>query len=380
MILVNMVSIRAGGGLQNGLSFLRQIYSHSTIKNKIQVVCVSGGEIESFCRENCLNYEVIPGGRLGRLCFDFLGARKMVKDNNIDIVFNIFGPPPLSVFDSYSISGFAYSNIIHKEVPFWDFYPLRIKIAKKVKDFFRLLFYKFSNEIILETDFLAEKARSGVFKNKIVHVVKMEPSAAILKEGEMIKKEKCARRIDILYLSGAHPNKRIHLLSKLFFDINSMSEIEFGLVTTLPEQNEYTRYVNRCFMNDGAERFIKNIGPVPSENIATLLASCDAVINVALLESFSNNWVEAWEFRKPLIVTDADWARHSCGEAALYIDPMASGDAARKVCDMFRDHMKIEHLIKKGEEKLEEMKSSGRKIDRYVSIIEAAMNRVEVRG
>jgi hypothetical protein len=43
-------------------------------------------------------------------------------------------------------------------------------------------------------------------------------------------------------------------------------------------------------------------------------------MNISLLESFSNNFVEAWAMQKPLLTVRDEWAFSAAQHAALYID------------------------------------------------------------
>lgn len=40
-----------------------------------------------------------------------------------------------------------------------------------------------------------------------------------------------------------------------------------------------------------------------------------------LMESFSGTYLEAFHFGTPVLTSDLDFARETCGEAALYFDP-----------------------------------------------------------
>ncbi|HUS09400.1 MAG TPA: glycosyltransferase, partial [Pyrinomonadaceae bacterium] len=96
---------------------------------------------------------------------------------------------------------------------------------------------------------------------------------------------------------------------------------EFSFVTTMNEQDAYAQRVMSQINEQGLQRFFTNLGPVPASDCASLIDACDALLCLSRLESFSNNFVEAWTMQKPLVVTDADWARDACGEAAVYVDP-----------------------------------------------------------
>ncbi|MCB0323642.1 MAG: glycosyltransferase, partial [Bdellovibrionales bacterium] len=67
---------------------------------------------------------------------------------------------------------------------------------------------------------------------------------------------------------------------------------------------------------------IRNIGPVPLEELSAVYARADALFMPTLLESFSGAYVEAMSFRKTILTSDRDFAREICSEAAFYFDPL----------------------------------------------------------
>src|SRR5262249_52811670 len=63
------------------------------------------------------------------------------------------------------------------------------------------------------------------------------------------------------------------------------------------------------------------LGQVPPQQIMRVYENADCVVSLSDLESFSNNYMEAWKVGLPLIVSDRDFSRAICGDSALYVDP-----------------------------------------------------------
>ena len=364
VVLINLVPVGAGGGLQNALSFLTQLAPLNDAP-KFIVACRAGSKVHDKCEELKLPYAVFPDSGLSRAVAEFGGLAKLARKSNAKVIFTLFGAPPVISGNVTTISGFALSNIIQREVPFWNFLPWRSRIVKQVKDWFRLQAALRSDEIILETRYLYERAKGGVFANKVLHIVEMEPSVLVTASGHVKTAHGNDGFLDILYLSSPHPNKRIHLMAPIISELDHLG-IASRLVVTMPMGAAYARVVEQAFIDNGVEERIKNIGPVEPKNVADALHNVDAVVNIALLESFSNNWVEAWTAKKPLISTDADWARASCENAAIYIDPLNAKDAALKIQNGLKGQ---DQLLNNGNVRIKELSGGKTKIEKYLDIL-----------
>ncbi|WP_348719442.1 glycosyltransferase [uncultured Alcanivorax sp.] len=374
MILINMISITSGGGLQNSLSFLKRLSLRPDLLADVVVSCVDGGRVHDFCKEKDVRYVAFPAGRIGRIYFELIGSYFVVKKYGVALVFSLFGPPPIGSFGVFSISGFAYSNIIQPEIPFWFFLPWHRRVIKKLKDLIRLKMSLRAERLIVETEYLKERAESGVFVGKNVSVVRMQPSGTLNAGALPDPRLERLKGNKILYLSGDHRNKRIHCLASVFGALADHDD--WKLITTLPESSGYLSEIKELFNEAGVPESIVNVGPVDPAEISGIIASCDAMINVSLLESFSNNWVESWFFQKPLIVTDSDWARASCGDAAVYIDVYDFDGAAKKISDAICSDSMIDELNRNACSVLESLYDRGDKNDQYFDIILSDYKRV----
>jgi glycosyltransferase involved in cell wall biosynthesis len=64
------------------------------------------------------------------------------------------------------------------------------------------------------------------------------------------------------------------------------------------------------------------LGEISHKKVGQVLNDCDAVLFPSLLETYGIPYYEAMYFSKPLIVSDLDFARDACGDAAIYFDPL----------------------------------------------------------
>lgn len=374
MILINLVPVSTGGGLQNSLSFLLQL-SKMQVQQKFCVICVRDGAIDKFCKMHKIDHDCIKPGKLSRAHYELFNGYQIIKKHNARLVFSIFGGAPLFSPGIYKISGFAYSNIIQREIPFWQFLPPMKRLQKCIIDEFRTWLAQTADEIVLETDYLKTRSEGVLFKKAKLHVVKMAPSLLVT-EGLRGQVKTNKESFDILYLAGPHPNKRIHLLGPIFARLNAGNQ-RFRLITTLPTGSPYLKQVEQSFAENRCLEALSNLGPVTPDSVGRLIAGVDAMVNVALLESFSNNWVEAWAADVPLITTDADWAKASCGDAAIYIDPTDPSTSADRLLSVFSDPEAVRNMVAAGKRQLQSLPTAHEKFRQYMKIIESALAQLE---
>ena len=61
-------------------------------------------------------------------------------------------------------------------------------------------------------------------------------------------------------------------------------------------------------------------GQINHYELKNLYKNIDYVFLLSQLESFSNNIIESWYFRKLLIVSNEEWSRSICKEGACYVE------------------------------------------------------------
>jgi glycosyltransferase involved in cell wall biosynthesis len=117
---------------------------------------------------------------------------------------------------------------------------------------------------------------------------------------------------------------------------------------------------------------VKNIGPVSSANLPEVYRNADALIHPTLLESYSRTYLEAMHFGLPILTSDRDFARHLCGEAALYFDPLDAASVARAMADIMEDQYLYCRLVEKGRRIVQRAPRWNEITARFVEILERA--------
>ena len=355
MLYINLVPITVGGGLQNTINFLKNFNTKELTSIKFVIILKDNKNLINICKERNFDYYIIKNTFISRLKYETLFF--INKKNSI--VFTLFGTKPILTWNNFTITGCAYSNLFYPCIDFWGYLSPIKKTIKQLKDKYRFLNVKASDVVIFETELLMKKAISDFgFNQNNTYTVKMAVSSDVNQEtNQELDIDINSKNYNILYLGSSHPNKRQHLIPKIILEIKKRNIHNLKFIVTMNKNDNYTKNVfdeiNKYNLND----YIQNLEYIENNYVANLIGKCDAMINIAALESFSNNFVEAWQMKKPLLVTNDDWAKGSCGNAAYYlntedISKVASQIEDFKKCNFFiagdgPDKNKYEEFIKR---------------------------------
>lgn len=366
-VYVNLVPIMSGGGLQNAINLITGI--SETIDNKDDYIFITRSTtLEEILEEKKLSYIKIKNTFFSRLKFELL----FFVNKKRNLIFTLFGGKPLFTFKNFTISGCAYSNLFYPEIDFWGYLPKHNKAFKKIKDLYRYFLVKSSDVVVFETDTLKSRAiKLKNFDASKTFVVKMAVSKLVADAGEKNKNSDFTKDIvnkrKILYLGSGHPNKRQHLLINLIKEMKLINN-NFIFITTM-QKNSYSDVVLKQIKEEGLEGYLLNLGTIDTKDAGKLIKECDAIINIAALESFSNNFIEAWTLRKPLILTNEDWAKDSCGNSALYINPTDSVESAARIVELLNNQKLQENMVETYNKTLSNYLNYKEKTAEYVELI-----------
>ena len=110
------------------------------------------------------------------------------------------------------------------------------------------------------------------------------------------------------------------LIPKLLNEFRN-ERLNFKIIITAPpsEVKSYNEFMINI-RKYGVESMIYVIGPVKKQQLPSLYKKVDYVFLLSKLESFSNNIIESWYFKKTLVISDEEWSRSICKNAAIYVD------------------------------------------------------------
>lgn len=368
--IINLIPITKGGGLQNTLSFLRELARDEPRRDESVIYCRAGSEIAEFCKDRLPHVHSIGSGAGARF------AAEAKLRNSGGVCFTFFGAPTFGCSEkTVNVCGCAYSNLLYKDLDFWDHLSGLAYWKRRFVDFLRKRALERADFWIFETETLRRRAVELCgFPSDRVAVVKMAPSSLVAPERVDQRlvadfRSSLPAGFKILLLAGAHPNKRQMALPKMIDALMEQGARGFSFVTTMAAADPYCVKVTDEIGNGNRRNCFRNLGPIPPDRCASLISACDAMMCISRLESFSNNFVEAWKMGKPLIVTDADWSREACGTGAMYIDPMDPENAAKAIGRLIKSKDVAIELSRGGVEALASYNTAESKYAEYWRVI-----------
>jgi glycosyltransferase involved in cell wall biosynthesis len=376
-MILNFLPVGGGGGQQNSLSFLRILARDDERRRGARAVVRQDSKLHQLCED--VGVEAIPvhNSPPARLRFE-LTCKKLFPKG--ETCFTFFGNPLLSTRDHLlNVCGCALSNLFHPEIRFWGHLPFLRRTWKEFKEVLRRTPVTWADYWIFETPLLGRRAiELRKFPAGRVGVVRMAASSLVSPDKVQSElAEEFKRRMKpgfrCLFLSTAHPNKRLHLFPAIVQHLRQLGVSDVSAVTTMDENSEGGRRVVGEFRSRGLQDHLTNIGPVSPDQVATLIHCCNAICCFSILESFSNNFVEAWRMEKAMIVTDDSWSRDACGEGALYVEPERPEASAERIARLVRDEAFWKELISAGTQQLATYPTAEEKNQLYYREIEKAV-------
>ena len=161
-----------------------------------------------------------------------------------------------------------------------------------------------------------------------------------------------SKKTRLLLLSGWQLNKNIMKVPEIAFELKKKN-IEFEFVITAPKDNsKYQKDFNKLVTEYDVENFINHIGTISNADLPSLYCTIDYVFLMSKVESFSNNIIEAWTFERPLFISNAEWARDICKNAAIYVNRDSAPEIAQIIINAISEKKIIKEVVDNGKEQL----------------------------
>ncbi len=138
------------------------------------------------------------------------------------------------------------------------------------------------------------------------------------------------RTLRILCPAADYPHKSLDMIPIVADLLRSRGGGDFKFQMTIPENGATWRNVSKLSAKYSVTEYVENLGPFSYTDAPVLFANSDLVFIPTILEVFSTSYLEAMSCGKPIVTTDAPFAREVCGDAADYFparDSQAAADA-----------------------------------------------------
>lgn len=371
-IIVNCSSLKTGGALQVGLSFLNEI-----INNKDhEFYVVLSDELEEQLNKDLFskrfkfyNYSIRPTIANALFGFDsYLSS--LEKKISPDVVFSVFGPTYWKP-KSKHIVGYAKPQYIYKsETPFFDKISFLNKIKLWCKGKLHIHdFNNFASEYITESPDVSKKLRQ-ILKSGVVHTVTNNSSRIYGTRGlwEENINLKSFDGITLLTISANYPHKNLNIIPKVVSFLRCANpNFKFRFILSI-EENELGD------ISEEQKKHIIFLGKVNVNECPNLYSQSDIMFLPTLLECFSASYPEAMKMEVPIITSDLSFARGICEDAAYYVDPLSPKEIGEAIVKVSSDNTLQKKLIDSGRKQLKKFDTPEQRAKKYLQIIENAAN------
>lgn len=364
-ILVNLIPIKKGGGQQVASNFVRQVATLDD--HNFVFLTTKGSEIHNLLEALCLKYVEIENNIISRIWFTFISIKSYCRSNRVDVIYTMFGPP-LFAPNVISISGCAYSNIFFPEIDFWKETNFFKKVRRKVIDHYRLKSTLKSDAIIFENLSMQERC-INLFNVKRSRTTWIPPSISTYSTTDRLELPTYIKDFKVLMMTGWHKNKNIDIVPQVLNELKNIGVLDVSFVITVNPLDPESVSLLKHAKSLGVDKNIFLISQIKPSLIPDLISQVDSIALFSLLESFSNNIIEAWFFEKPLLISDEEWSRSICDQAAIYVDRDNPKSIAENIFKIKSNNDFLKNVVSEGIKALKRYPTPEEKVTMQIDFI-----------
>jgi len=358
-ILFQYFAGSGGGGALSNIILLLQALAKEYPDDQIDIVCSKGSDLGSLAQ--LPNVQVIPyGGRfhkeVDRAALGAFALNRIARKRGADIIWSL----NLGAYFRCEIPHVLSVNNSHQVYP-WHFrihHPDSPITVAALRWFFRRSL-RVSDGVVVQTALMAKYIKAIGGEEKPVQVVpkSVENSADVATQplaahlDAIFQPGPNGRLFTFLYVSTLMPHKNHRLLFEIL-DVVAAQGIPLRVALTLSreELEKFGGAVATRLIESG---HILPLGWVKKEQLKAVYDASDACLMPSLLESLSSAHLEAMQWGKPQISSDAPFASDLCGDAAVYVSPEKPGEWVMAMLALMQDDTLRSSLISKGYKRME---------------------------
>lgn len=343
-----------GGGQTTALEFLESLERIDTTNMDFYFAVAKNSNIHKFLTKKGLSNKLIimPNNPFYRIVKEYLFSKYKLKKFKIDIIYTYFG---VGIFPKSipQVSGQGDANLFFPELDFWSEYKGWKKSWHEFIDRYRIWGLKRMNGLIFDSEAMQKRCEE-LFQIRETVLVKVSISKDFQSVPYSMPSKIKSRKYKGLFLCSWQRNKNFMIIPRLAAELKK-ANVDFHFVFTAPIDNsaEHLSFLRQVEKYDVSDR-VTVVGTALKTELASLFDQIDFVFLLSKLEAFGNNIIEAWHFKKPLIIADELWSRSICKDAAVYVSRDDEFDIATKLVRVIEDKAIVPELIAKGTKMLSE--------------------------
>lgn len=348
--LFDFGAIKTGGGVQLSVNFLSLLDRLKPADMNIFLLIPEVGALSKLSLAGkYAGLFVSPNSFGKRFLFEHVHLQNLIRRNRIDHLFTFFGAGLPHPKDVRSVVTVAYPIICYPESPYWNYLDRNKQAYVRCLNILRRHRLRNASAIIAETTVMRTRiARSVKFPAERITVIPPVPSQYV----EPIKSQRALPSRRFLFISGNDSHKNLWRLPSIAQYMRAMGEKDFMFLLTTSREAYLKSLKEPGVREDFIDAHFTFLGSIPPQRIMEVYRQADVVVSLSDLESFSNNYMEAWTTRLPLVVSDRDFSRNICKDSAVYVEPHSPEEVAKQLCLVAQDHSLKDRLVKAGIERL----------------------------
>jgi glycosyltransferase involved in cell wall biosynthesis len=376
-ILVNLIPIKKGGGQQVASNFVLHLLKHPDV-TPIFLVTENTFTHKLLKELKAERIYITKSTFTGRYIFQKFSLKKIIEKEKPDIIYTMFGPG-LFYKGLISVTGCAYPNLFFPELDFWAGYSFLKRIQLKLIDKYRLSATLKSDFIIFENEAMMHRCHTlfhyPAEKTKLILASISEYSKLLITD-EFKERLKIinSSHYNILLLASWHKNKNIEMIPFILKELFKKDITDVTFVISVPADDSNSIALKNKAAELGVEKNIVFFGQVNPNALPYLFEKVQAIILISLLESFSNNIIEAWHFDKPLFITDAAWSRAICKDSVIYVDRNNSENIAESIINFRNDKLMQQIISNNAKQILSQYPNPKQKVDLQIDYLKEILN------
>lgn len=244
-------------------------------------------------------------------------------------------------------------------------------IEKKQISFYKKNTSRFlekASDIIVNSSFskkeIVQRFKIAEQKIRVIYTSVKNLAPATFEEKELMKEKYAEGNEYFIYYGIISTEQNLVNLLKAFSFFKKRQRSKMQLLITGKRGEKYEEFVRSLqsykFKND--VKLLPDIIKTESEKI---FASAYAMVYVPMYESEGIEVIEAMKSGVALIVSETQFLKEYCADAALYVKPDNINDIAEKMMLLFKDEQKRKELIEKGKLKISDFEKANPTADLF---------------
>lgn len=372
-ILLDCSAIKEGGGVQLALNFLDLLREEPPAGYNVYTLVPENGLLhEAVAKRSLPNVLLCPQGYVSRFLFEHGKLQQILIAEKIAAIYTFFGaglPHPRSVT---SIVTVAYPIICYPESPYWKLVDRASWIGNQLRNWIRRLRLRDADLILVETAVMSERLQRhvGIDESRI----RFLPPAVSEYVHPRVNAPLNQPPVNFLFVSGTAFHKNLWRLYAVAERLRKRDvkagELRFLLTV---KREDYVASLEERTIDAGLlDDYFEFLGGLHPSQLMGAYQRASYLVSLSDLESYSNNYMEAWKVGVPILASDRDFARSICGPSAMYVEPHDPDAVADAMLQCARNSDIAARLVSAGRSRIDALPTTRDRFHKIFSYIDPA--------